>query len=253
MEALRNSLNGKIAVVTGAGEGIGRVLANAAAAEGAEVILCARREAKIREVQAEIIAASGKAEVYPIDVTDIDSIVALQQFILDKYGKLDILINSAGVAISKPAWDVNESDWDVMADVGLKSLFFCCQKLGELMRKQQYGKILNMSSTLAVTINKGRSVYCALKAGVTHLTRALAVEWAKDGIRVNALGPTAVRTPSRDESLQGDLLNSLLSRIPLDRLATPEDLVGMAMLLIGPDSDFITGQTIFIDGGWTAV
>lgn len=246
-------LTGKIAVITGASEGIGRELAIGLANVGAQIILCSRREGKLKEVQGEILDAAGQAEVFALDVTDINNIVELQRFVMKRFGKLDILINNAGLAVTKPAWDVTENDWDSIFDIGIKGVFFCCQILGAAMRQQKYGKILNISSTLSQSVVRGRSAYAAVKAGVSHLTRALAVEWAPDGIRVNALAPTAVRTPSREESLQGEVLQSLLNRIPLGRLAMPGDLVGAAIFLTSSASDFVTGHTLFVDGGWMAV
>ena len=120
------------------------------------------------------------------------------------------------------------------------------------MRQRGYGKIINLSSTFSRSIVKGRSVYAGIKAGVSHLTEALAFEWAPDGIRVNAIAPTAVLTPSRAEILKGETLQRILSRIPLGRLATPEDLVGGVIYLSSPASDFVTGHTLFVDGGWIA-
>lgn len=246
------ALTGRVAVITGASEGIGRELAIGLADVGATIILCSRREGKLKEVQAEILDAGRQAEVFALDATNVNHIAELKHFVMKRFGKLDILINNAGLAVTRPAWDVTESDWDSMFDVGLKGVFFCCQILGGAMRQQDYGKILNISSTLCQSVVSGRSAYSAIKAGVSHLTKALAVEWAPYGIRVNALAPTAVRTPSREESLQGEVLQSLLNRIPLGRLAMPEDLVGATIFLTSSASDFVTGHTLFVDGGWVA-
>jgi len=165
---------------------------------------------------------------------------------------VDILINNAGYAVTKPAWDVSENDWDSMVDTGFKGLFFCCQAVGSIMRDNGYGKIINLSSTFSKSVVPGRSVYAGIKAGIDHLTEALAMEWAPHGIRVNALAPTAVNTPSRKVTLQGPILEKVLARIPLGRLATPEDLIGAIIYLSSEASDFVTGQTLFVDGGWVA-
>ncbi len=244
------SLEGRVVVVTGASEGIGRDLAVGLASAGAQLVVCSRRKQKLEEVCAEIEKCGRRAESFVLDVRDLRAIEQLKDFIVRRYGRIDVLVNSAGFSVRKPAWDIAEDDWDGVFDVGLKGLFFCCQIIGSIMRSQNYGKIINMSSTYSRSVAQDRSVYAAMKAGVSHLTEALAVEWARFGIRVNALAPTAVKTASRN--LQGDVLKYVLSRIPLGRFATLEDLIGAAIYLASPASDFVTGQTLFVDGGWTA-
>jgi NAD(P)-dependent dehydrogenase (short-subunit alcohol dehydrogenase family) len=246
------SLENKVIVITGASEGIGRDLSIGLASVGANIVLCSRREDKLQEVKKEIEKTGRRGEIFALDVRCIKDIEGLRSFVLDKFGRIDGLINNAGFAVTKPAWEITESDWDGMTDTGFKALFFCCQILGSAMRDQKYGKIINVSSTLSRSTAYGRAVYGALKAGVSRLTEALAVEWASSGIRVNALAPTAVKTPSREEVLTGELLQRVLNRIPLGRLATSEDLIGAAIYLASPASDFVTGQTLFVDGGWVA-
>jgi len=245
-------LTGRVAVVTGASEGIGRAIALGLAEAGAEVIISSRREEKLKEVQAEIKKMGRRAEVCLLDICKLTDIRKLRDFALERFGKVDILVNNAGFAVTKPAWDVTEDEWNLMNDTGFKGLFFSCQIIGSIMRQRGYGKIINLSSTFSRSIVKGRSVYGGIKAGVSHLTEALAFEWAPDGIRVNALAPTAVLTPSRKDTLKGEVLKTILSRIPLGRLATPEDLVGGVIYLSSPASDFVTGHTLFVDGGWIA-
>lgn len=246
------SLAGRVAVVTGASEGIGEALALGLAEAGAEVVICSRREAKLKEVRAEIEKAGGKAEIFVLDVCQLRDIEKLKDFILQRFGKVDILVNNAAFTVTKPAWEVTEEEWNLMIDTGFKGLFFCCQIIGSIMRSHGYGKIINLSSTFSRSIVKGRSVYGGIKAGVSHLTEALAMEWAPHGIRVNALAPTATLTPSRADLLKGEFLEKILSRIPLGRLATLDDLVDAAIYLSSPASDFVTGHTLFVDGGWIA-
>jgi 2-deoxy-D-gluconate 3-dehydrogenase len=245
-------LDDKVAVVTGASEGIGRAIALGLAEAGADVIISSRREEKLKEVKSEIEKMGRRAEVCLLDICKLSDIKNLKDFILERFGKVDILVNNAGFAVTKPAWDVTEDEWNLMIDTGFKGLFFSCQIIGSIMRQRGYGKIINLSSTFSRSIVKGRSVYAGIKAGVSHLTEALAFEWAPDGIRVNALAPTAVLTPSRKDTLKGEVLKTILSRIPLGRLATPEDLVGGVIYLSSPASDFVTGHTLFVDGGWVA-
>jgi 2-deoxy-D-gluconate 3-dehydrogenase len=248
----RFSLSGRVAVVTGASEGIGKAIALGLAEAGAAVMICSRREEILKGVKAEIERMDRRAEVCVLDVCRVGDIEKLRDVTLERFGKADILVNNAGFTVTKPAWDVTEGEWNLMVDTGFKGLFFCCQILGSLMRRQGYGKIINLSSTFSRSIVKGRSVYAGIKAGVSHLTEALALEWAPDGIRVNALAPTAVLTPSRKATLKGEVLERILSRIPLGRLAAPEDLVSAAIYLASAASDFVTGHTLFVDGGWIA-
>jgi len=246
----RFSLAGRVVVVTGASEGIGRDLAIGFAGAGADVVVCSRRKQKLEEVCAEIAKTGRRAELFSLDVRDAKTIGQLKEFLARQFGKVDVLFNNASFSVRKPAWEITEEDWNGVFDTGLKGLFFCCQIIGSLMRDRNYGKIINMSSTYSRTVAQDRSVYAAMKAGVSHLTEALAVEWAPFGIRVNALAPTAVKTPSRN--LSEEVQKKVLSRIPLGRFATAEDLIGATIYLASPASDFVTGQTLFVDGGWTA-
>ncbi len=248
----RFRVSDRVAAVTGASEGIGRDIAFGLADAGADVVICSRREEALKEVKAEIEKLGRRAEVCSLDVRELSDLHRLKDLILQRFGKIDILVNSAGFAVTKAAWDVHENEWNRMVDTGFKGLFFSCQIVGSIMRQRGYGKIINLSSTFSQSIIKGRSVYAGIKAGVSHLTEALALEWAAEGIRVNALAPTAVLTPSREEVLKGELLERVLARIPLGRLAAPEDLVSATIYLSSAASDFVTGHTLFVDGGWVA-
>jgi len=245
-------LTERIAVVTGASEGIGRDIALGLAGAGADVVVCSRREQKLLEVNKEIESLGRSSEIFVLDIRNVHEIEKLKTFLKERYGKIDILVNNAGYAVTKLANDTTEDDWDKMLDTGLKGAFFCSRILGSLMAEHNYGKIINMGSTFSHSTIPGRSVYSALKAGLCHLSESLAVEWAASGIRVNVLAPTAVKTPSRENLLQGDILKMILGRIPLGRLATPDDLICAAIFLAASASDFITGQTLFVDGGWVA-
>lgn len=245
-------LQGKIAVVTGASEGIGEGLALALAQAGADLVVTARREAALQALCARIRDLGRRAETCPVDISRVDEIRRLKDFVVERFGGADILVNAAGFTVTKPAWEMQEDEWDRMLDVGFKGLFFSCQIIGGLMRARGYGKIINLSSTFSRSIIKGRAVYGGIKAGISHLTEALAYEWAADGIRVNALAPTAVATPSRAELLSGAGRDRIVARIPLGRVAEPADLFGAVIYLASPASDFVTGHTLFVDGGWVA-
>lgn len=246
-------LDGSLAVVVGASQGIGAAIAESLAAAGARLVLAAR-DADRLEASRRRCAAAGLAEpdVATVDVRRPESIEALAATVLARHGVPTILVNSAGAAATKPALDITIDDWDLVQDVQLRGPFLTCQAFAQAMADAEYGKIINLSSTWAATVASGRSAYCAAKAGLSHLTAALAVEWAPLGIRVNAVAPTATRTPSREErfAAEPELETALRDRIPLGRLAVPTDVVGAALFLARPDSDFVTGHTLYVDGGW---
>ena len=165
-----------------------------------------------------------------------------------------MLVNCAGFGFTKPALDTGEEDWDRLVGTHLKGTFFCCQSLGRLMIERGYGKIINLSSTWSTSTDMGKSVYGAAKAGVSYLTAALSAEWAPLGVRVNAIAPTSTLTESTSRSFRENEARAqkLLSRIKLGRFAEPSDLVGAAIFLACAASDFVTGHTLFVDGGWHA-
>ncbi len=250
------SLDGRLAVIIGASQGIGRTLATAMAAAGAELIISSRRPEALREVQDEITRSGGRCTALPLNVRELHEV---QQFAAQVRERLQanaaplVLVYSAGFDLTKPVLDVTEGEWDAVLDTHLKGLFFTCQAIGGLMLEQGYGKIINLSSTWSFSTDPGKSVYCAAKAAVTHLTSALAVEWAPHGVLVNAIAPTATLTPPTVLGLENkERANRLLGRIPMGRFALPDDLVGAALFLASPASDFVTGHTLFVDGGWRA-
>jgi NAD(P)-dependent dehydrogenase (short-subunit alcohol dehydrogenase family) len=253
MHDKRQTLSGALAVVVGGSQGIGAAIADALAAAGARVVLAARDAARLDASRQRCLAAgAAEVDVQLVDVRSPDSITELAAAVRDRHGAATVLVNSAGVTATKPALDVTVEDWDLAHAVHLRGPFLTAQAFAPDMAAEGYGKVVNLSSTWASTVAPGRSVYCAAKAGLSHLTAALAVEWAPLGIRVNAVAPTATRTPSREGRFAAEpgLAESFRDRIPLGRLAMPADIVGAASFLAGPDSDFVTGHTLYVDGGW---
>jgi NAD(P)-dependent dehydrogenase (short-subunit alcohol dehydrogenase family) len=250
-------LDGRLAVITGASEGIGRAFALAYSRAGAEVVLVSRTREKLLEVQRSVEAAGGRAHLIRADVGMIDDIRSIEQEVTTLIKGRDralVLVNCAGFGFTKPALDVTEDDWDRILDVHAKGTFFCSQFLARLMIERGYGKIINLSSTWSASTDTGKSVYGIAKAGVSYLTAALSTEWAPLGVRVNAIAPTSTLTESTSRSFHENKARAqrLLSRIKLGRFAEPSDLVGAAIFLASPASDFVTGHTLYVDGGWHA-
>jgi len=245
-------LSERLALITGASQGIGRGLSLGLAQAGASLALVTRSTSRLDELTA-ALPPSTDAEVYEFDLRDISGAKDLVAEIVSRQGQPHVLVNSAGVPMTKDALDVSEDDWDTVVQVGLKALYFMCTATGAAMAERRYGKIINLSSTYATSTGRGKSVYALAKAGVAHLTRSLAVEWAERGVRVNAIAPCLTETPSRNYVFDdAERLTRTVGRIPLGRAARPSDLVGCAIFLASEASDFVTGQTIYVDGGWMA-
>jgi NAD(P)-dependent dehydrogenase (short-subunit alcohol dehydrogenase family) len=198
--------------------------------------------------------AGGRAYAERVDVSSEESIDELVASVESRYGPTRVLVNSAGVMVAKSAFELTAEEWDLVHDTQLRGPFLTCRSFGRHMAERRYGKIINLSSTWAFTVGHGRSAYAAAKAGLTHLTTALGAEWASQGVRVNAIAPSVTSTPAAEERIASDPEREayLLERIPLGRIATPEDMVGTALFLSSSASDFITGETIMVDGGWRA-
>ena len=250
---LNVDLAGTLAVVVGGNQGIGAAIAVALAEAGCRLVITARNATRLAETKAQASeVARDEVDARVVDVTSTESIAALTKGVLADHGVPTILVNSAGGTIRKPILQVTPEDWDLVIDTHLKGTFFVGQAFGRSMVGAGYGKIINLSSTWASTFSPGRSVYATAKAGVGHLTAAMAIEWAPSGVRVNAIAPTSTITPRVEERLRVDPQKAdfATSRIPMGRQATPADIVGTALFLASPASDFITGQTIYVDGGW---
>jgi 2-deoxy-D-gluconate 3-dehydrogenase len=244
-------LQGKTAIVTGGGRGIGRSIALALAEAGANVAVTSRTEQELKSVADEITAFSRKAYYAAADVRDKMAISAFVEEVISKEGKVDILVNGAGTNRRLPFLEITEEDWDFVMDINLKSVLFATQAVIPHMKKQQYGKIINIASLTSEIGFNNMTAYGASKGGVSQITKALAVEFARDGILANAIGPGYFKTEMTKVLFEDEQkVDWMLSRIPLKRTGDVEDLQGTAVFLASDASNYITGQTIYVDGGW---
>jgi 2-dehydro-3-deoxy-D-gluconate 5-dehydrogenase len=246
-------LKDKVAIVTGASQGIGRTLAHALGAAGTHVVLASRTKSALDEVAGEIKALGRKSLVIPTDLQDVSQIQSMVKEVQKAFGRIDILINNAAWTATVEALEVTEEEWDQTVDTCLKAVFFTSQAVARVMVAAGRGKIVNIGSTFGQVTFKGRSVYAAAKAGVHHLTRALAYEWASKGINVNAVAPCITETPTRRELLQRPGYKEWATgqMLPIGRWAQPEDFIGPTLFLCSPLSDMVVGHVLMVDGGWT--
>jgi NAD(P)-dependent dehydrogenase (short-subunit alcohol dehydrogenase family) len=247
-------LDGKVAWVTGASRGLGRELALALAGAGAELLLSARSAAAVEQVAEEVRAAGGRAEVAAGSVAEPADVAAAAATIDRIWGRLDLLVNNAAVSPSfTRAERIGDADWQEVLDVNLGGAFSCCKAALPLLRAAPSGCVVNVSSVHGRAAHERLAAYAASKGGLELLTRTLALEWATDGIRVNAVAPGYLQTEMtsglRDHPHWGE---ALLGRIPLRRFAAPAEIVGAIMFLASDASSYVTGATLAVDGGWTA-
>jgi NAD(P)-dependent dehydrogenase (short-subunit alcohol dehydrogenase family) len=246
-------LQGQVALVTGAARGIGHACAMALAHAGAEVALGLRDRQTGEELAGEIEALGRRALPLQMDVTRLAEIQQSVDTTVGHFGRLDILVNNAGLGPSNLAENVREEDFDLTLAVNLKGTFFVSQAAGRVMMAQKYGRIINLSSQAAFVALPTESVYCMTKAAISHLTKCLAVEWGQYNITVNAVAPTFINTPGTAEALEDATFRAdVLSRIALGRIGEPMEVAGVVVFLASPAASLITGDTLLIDGGWTA-
>jgi len=246
-------LYGKVAIVTGAGRGMGYHIALALAKYGADLVVCSRTVSELERVGKEIEKLGRRVLIQQMDVTKVPEINAMVKQSAKVFGQIDILVNNAGVNITQWAVDVTEEAWDRVLDTNLKALFFCAQAVGKVMIRQRKGKIINISSQTGTIAIPQRAAYCSSKGGVNQLTKLLAIEWAQYNINVNAIAPTFIETPfTRSMFEKEGFREYVLGNIPLGRVGKPEDVTGAVIYLASEASNMVTGHILLVDGGWTA-
>jgi NAD(P)-dependent dehydrogenase (short-subunit alcohol dehydrogenase family) len=255
MEALAKfDVSGKIALVTGAARGLGRAIALALAEAGADVALGLRDLSHDSGVAAEVAARGRRPLPLQMNMMELEQIRRAVDHTVRHFGRLDILVNNAGIAPDNLAENVTEEDYDRTVGINLKGTFFACQAAGRIMIRQKSGCIINMSSQAGFAALPTESVYCMTKAGMSHLTKCLAVEWGKYNINVNAVAPTFIHTPGTEGALADPAFRQdVVDRIAaLHRIGEPIEVAGAVVFLASPAASLITGHTLMIDGGWTA-
>jgi NAD(P)-dependent dehydrogenase (short-subunit alcohol dehydrogenase family) len=249
----RFDVSGQVALVTGAARGIGRSIALTLANAGADVAVGLRNLEDDNDVVREIEALGRRAVPIQMDVTDLSQIRSAVDKATDKFGRIDILINNAGRGPGNLAENVREEDFDLTLSVNLKGTFFTSQYVGKIMIEQQRGAIVNVGSQAGFVALPGEAIYCMSKAAVSHLTKCLALEWGKHGIRVNAVAPTFIHTRSlekhtADAANEADIIERIAA---LHRIGEPVEVAGAVLFLVSSASSLVTGETIMVDGGWT--
>jgi 3-oxoacyl-[acyl-carrier protein] reductase len=242
-------LQGKVALVTGASRGIGRAVALELARQGAKVAVnYAGSEAKANEVVAEIHEMGGEAFAIQADVSKVEAVDNMVKEVLDRFGRIDILVNNAGVTRDNLLMRMKEEEWDEVININLKGVFNCTKAVTRPMMKQRYGRIINIASIVGVSGNPGQANYVAAKAGVIGLTKTAAKELASRNITVNAIAPGFITTDMTDK-LSEEVRGEMLKQIPLARFGEPKDIAGVVVFLATDAANYITGQTIHVDGG----
>ena len=243
-------LKDKVALITGAGRGIGREIALLFAQEGSILAICDINLESAEATAKEIEALGRQALGIAADVTSVASVEETINKILDKFSKIDILVNNAGITKDNLILRMSEEDWDKVLSVNLKGAFNCIKVLSRHMIKKRYGRIVNIASVIGIMGNAGQANYAASKGGLIALTKSLAKELASRNINVNAVAPGFIQTAMTDK-LSEDYRKQMLGAIPLRKLGTPHDVAKACLFLAGPESDYITGQVIVVDGGLT--
>jgi NAD(P)-dependent dehydrogenase (short-subunit alcohol dehydrogenase family) len=243
-----------VAIVTGAGTGLGEACAKALAEAGASIVASGRRKEPLDRVVSEIQARGSKAFAIPTDITRREEVDTMVSEAVKAFGSVDILVNNAGINLVKPFLKLTEAEWDSVMNTNLKGCFYCCQAVGKGMVERKSGSIINMVSVFGLTGFMNISPYIASKGAIVQLTKALAVEWGRHNVRVNAIAPSYIETEMTKRDIEADerILQFNLSKIPMRRSGKPQELAGVVVFLASEASSFVTGETIAVDGGWLA-
>lgn len=247
-------LDGRRALVTGGAKGLGLVIATALAQAGADVAVASRTLSECEAAAAEIATSTGRtAQSYSVDVTKSDDIARLASDVEAGLGPIDILVNNAGINVRGAAGELAEADWDAVIDINLKGPFLCASAFGPRMAKRGWGRVINMGSILSVIALPGRAPYASAKAGVLNLTKVLALEWATQGVTVNAICPGPFATDMNKQLLDDPVkYQAFVSKIPMGRWGDLHEIAGAAVFLASDAASYVTGSALFVDGGWTA-
>lgn len=239
-------IKGKVALVTGAGRNLGRVIALSLAEAGADVAVTSRTLSEIKRTEQEIKEKGQKALAISMDVTDLNKVERAVQKIASEFGRIDILVNNAATRSFKSLLEISELEWRSVIDTNLTGAFFCCKAVGPIMIRQGGGRIINISSRIGLQGMANRVAYCASKGGLIQLTRALALEWASYNILVNSVAPGLMNTPETSKAIQ----EGKAAEIPLKRAGEPEEIAPLIVYLASEACTYMTGEVILIDGGW---
>jgi gluconate 5-dehydrogenase len=248
-------LDGKVTIVIGGAGGLGEACAIALARQGAKVITASRNLEKLQDVAEKIRTDTGsEATALQVDVLNEESVVELTDQVVQKFKTVDILVNAQGINLKMPPLEISVSNWDALFATNVRGMMLSCKSFGKIMIDKKQGKIINLSSVRGIRGTDGGNVaYGATKGAVDMITRMLAAEWAAYNINVNAIAPSVVMTEAVKKAAAPERLQMLAAKNPFKRFATPEDVAGACVFLASPESDFITGQILYVDGGLTAI
>lgn len=251
MTANKFDLTGRTAIVTGGGKGLGLAISRGLAEAGMDVLVCARELAPLEKAAQEVRDMGRRAVAVSMDVRNSEQVASMVETAVKELGKIDLLVNNAGASFHCPVENISSNGWSAVVDINLKGVFLCCKEAGKVMIEKGGGVIINVTSIAGRDCSPYMSHYGAAKAGVINFTRSLAMEWAKYNIRVNALGPGPFMTKGAADTLfpTPELVERRLSSVPMKRFGKPEEVVGIIIYLASDASTFMTGETIYVDGG----